>query len=135
MSVAIYKILFKLPAIIVIFISWYLSSQERVPMPDFANSDKLVHFICFGGLAFCFAFWFCIKNWKKHIKRNSVICIALTSLYGIIDEIHQSFTPGRSCSVFDWLADTAGATAGIFVYVLLLSILINTVWRTKYGQE
>ena len=69
------------------------------------------------------------------ISKSLGILGALTSLYGIIDEIHQSFTPGRSCSVFDWFADTAGAAAGIFAYVLLLYILINTVWRTKYGQE
>jgi VanZ family protein len=34
------------------------------------------------------------------------------SLYGIIDETHQYFVPGRDCNVWDWLADTLGAFLG-----------------------
>ena len=45
--------------------------------------------------------------------------IVITSVYGIIDEIHQSFTPGRECSFFDWVADTLGAVFGSICFVLV----------------
>jgi VanZ family protein len=41
--------------------------------------------------------------------------IAVISFFGVTDEWHQKFTPGRSAmDVFDWLADTLGATLGAF---------------------
>jgi hypothetical protein len=38
--------------------------------------------------------------------------IGLASAYGITDEIHQAFVPGRQADPLDWLADTAGAALG-----------------------
>lgn len=38
--------------------------------------------------------------------------IGIASAYGISDELHQSFVPGRDCNVWDWLADTLGAIIG-----------------------
>jgi hypothetical protein len=35
--------------------------------------------------------------------------VALVSAYGVSDEFHQSFVPGRSPDVLDWLADTVAA--------------------------
>lgn len=97
--------------------SWYLSSQETIEhMPGFWNADKLVHCICFAGLAFWVAFGVWIK---LPAKWRIILPIAIVSLYGIVDEIHQSFTPGRESSVFDWCADTVGAVIGsvVFFYV------------------
>jgi len=34
------------------------------------------------------------------------------AFYGMTDEIHQYFVPGRSADPWDWLADTVGANAG-----------------------
>lgn len=103
-----------IPAIIIICCSWYLSSQPTIQhMPKFPHADKIVHFICFGGLCFWITF---------ALQRKKYIAIAVTSLYGIIDEIHQSFVPGRSCSIFDWIADTTGAIAGFFIFLLVLFI-------------
>ena len=35
--------------------------------------------------------------------------VLFVSLYGASDEFHQRFTPGRSCDVRDWGADTLAA--------------------------
>lgn len=45
-------------------------------------------------------------------RRAVVIAAALASLYGVTDELHQSFVPGRDTSAGDWAADTLGAAAG-----------------------
>ena len=41
-----------------------------------------------------------------------VITIVLSSLYGVSDEIHQRFTPGRDSDPLDVVADTLGGTVG-----------------------
>ncbi len=110
------RFLYWIPAILIFSTSWYLSSQETIEhMPSFWNADKLVHLLCFGFLSFWVAFACRIRE-KKAFWIPSVI----VSVYGIIDEIHQSFTPGRSCSVFDWMADTLGAVLGAFVFLYVL---------------
>lgn len=38
--------------------------------------------------------------------------IGLACLYGLLDEIHQSFVPGRSVEVLDGVADVVGAVLG-----------------------
>lgn len=93
-------------------------------MPGFWNADKLVHFICFGGFAFWVAFACNIKTAKKWW-----LPVVIISLYGIIDEFHQSFTPGRETSVLDWLCDTTGAAMGAFIYLFVCRII--TRFRNK----
>ncbi len=41
-----------------------------------------------------------------------VIAIVLATLYGVSDEFHQLFVPGRSADRYDVLADCIGATMG-----------------------
>ncbi|MBO5099787.1 MAG: VanZ family protein [Treponema sp.] len=115
-KISIVSFVLHLFAPVVILISWYLSSLPTIEkMPSIINFDKVVHFVCFGGLAGCCTFWFNRKSWSEHFFRNFLICVCFVSFYGIIDEIHQSFVVGRSCSIFDWCADTLGAFLGAFL--------------------
>ncbi|NHM16579.1 VanZ family protein [Eggerthellaceae bacterium zg-887] len=41
-----------------------------------------------------------------------LIAVLAGSLYGVTDEIHQIFVPGRLCDPADWLTDTLGCTLG-----------------------
>jgi VanZ family protein len=47
------------------------------------------------------------------------IAVVLASLYGVTDEFHQSFVPGRTPDVLDWLVDTVGAAVGAGLFTLL----------------
>ena len=51
------------------------------------------------------------------VRALAVLSFFLAVLYAASDEWHQSFVPGRSCDVFDWLADTAGAALAVTLYV------------------
>ncbi len=42
------------------------------------------------------------------------------SLYGISDEIHQSFVPFREAEVADVIADILGAFSGVYLYQWLV---------------
>ncbi|MDR3283841.1 MAG: VanZ family protein [Treponema sp.] len=110
----IVQILVHLPALIITGCSVYLSSQSvlRIPMHAFWNADKVIHLFSFAGLAGSWTLWFPPKSWKANPVRNALICIIGVAVYGALDEFHQSFTPGREVSVFDWMADVAGAVLG-----------------------
>ena len=69
---------------------------------------------------------------KKHFLISAFI---IATFYGFLDELHQSFIPGRSNEFLDWLADLVGAGLGvIFVFYLmkLLKYYPNTL--TKVDQ-
>ena len=49
--------------------------------------------------------------------------LVVTSLYAFTDELHQYFVPGRNATVMDWLFDTFGALAVLWiVYVISAKI-------------
>jgi VanZ family protein len=53
-------------------------------------------------------------TWKRGIA-----AIVLATLYGVTDEFHQLFVPGRSADPYDVLADGVGATIGTAIGWLL----------------
>lgn len=94
-------------------------SQVQDYSPRINHFDKIAHFgYFFGGSGLLSAYLFWRKpaepvRWGTLIA-TAVICIAIV---GILDEYHQSFTPGRSGNdPFDWLADVLGGIAGAFVF-------------------
>jgi VanZ family protein len=50
-----------------------------------------------------------------------VIVILIGMLYGLSDEFHQSFVPGRACTFTDLMTDTAGVLTAAFIYILTYS--------------
>ena len=56
-------------------------------------------------------------------KWTPIIAAALSSLYGVTDEFHQIFTPGRSCDPMDWLVDTIAAALGALICYLVFKAL------------
>jgi VanZ family protein len=45
--------------------------------------------------------------------RVALLAFLIAAGYGIFDEVHQLFVPGRSGDVFDWFADASGSVVGI----------------------
>lgn len=50
------------------------------------------------------------------LKNACLLAIACASLYGVTDEFHQLFVPGRACDSADWVVDTLGAMLGSGVF-------------------
>jgi VanZ family protein len=89
---------------------FYFSSRTSLPIPQVWGIDKVEHFTAYGILAVLCA----LACEASGIHPWWGLVIAL--LYGISDELHQAFVPGRSCDVFDWMADSAGAAAAIYLH-------------------
>ena len=45
--------------------------------------------------------------------------IVVASAYGVTDEWHQTFVPGRSSTVSDWVADTLGALVSVLAVMAI----------------
>jgi VanZ family protein len=100
---------------------WYLSSQSVLPKPKgLFGFDKFQHFLAYFVLGAAIALWFSREKWRRGL-RLPILSAALGSAYGIIDEIHQYFVPGRDCNIADWCFDTLGALGAAVVIKLLLS--------------
>ena len=93
-------------------IIFWLSSQSR-PVPvevSIPYVDKLAHLGGFGvlGALTVRALLALGQGWRRAL----LVGVAAASLYGALDEWHQSFVPGRDPDPWDWAADTAGALVG-----------------------
>jgi VanZ family protein len=116
----ILKILPKIPALLVVTAIWMLSSQSTLPIPKgILGFDKFQHLIAYLALAGTFAFWFSPTQRQFHRLRTFLLIVLVSSLYGVIDEVHQFYVPGRNCNVWDWMADTIGAFLGAGAAMLL----------------
>ncbi len=89
---------------------FYLSSLRNLNLPSMPqNSDKVLHALAYILLAFLF-----YHTLKKSGIRKYVFILAFlsASIYGISDEIHQYYVPGRDASIGDMFADFFGALVG-----------------------
>ena len=79
---------------------------------------KSAHFIIYTALGFCAANTVRYVTGRK--KRVFLISLIWGSFYGVTDEFHQYFVPGRACMWQDWLIDTAGVLCGIVMALLIV---------------
>ena len=99
---------------------FYLSSRSSIPV-DVVESGtpislalrKAGHFLAFGTLAL-FLRWG-LGPWRSSLK-VAVVAFALTVAYAVGDEVHQTFTPGRTGSAADVAIDSAGALAAVTLW-------------------
>jgi len=96
------------PVLLAVAIS-VASSRPRLADMGFDGSDKVAHFAVFGLLAI-------LVCRLKPGWRFAVLAAVLTSVYGGLDEWHQSFVPGRKAGPDDWVADTLGAIVAVICY-------------------
>ncbi|HEX2093541.1 MAG TPA: VanZ family protein [Longimicrobiaceae bacterium] len=100
-----------IPAVLWAAAIFWVSSRPKVPVPDTLGADKLLHFGAYALLGFLLARGASGSGLAPRWP------VALGWLYGVSDEVHQSFVPGRSADPADWLADALGVVAGTLLYV------------------
>jgi VanZ family protein len=91
-------------------ILFYLSSQHNLHLPKLPrNFDKVIHMCAYIPLAYLVYLSLKKSGISKYVFVSALV---FASIYGISDEFHQVFVPGRDASVGDFLADTLGAFLG-----------------------
>ena len=107
-------------------IIFFLSSFPSSAFPSIAipQIDKVVHAGIF--LILCALLDRALHHQSRFpgIRRyHLLISLAVVIFYGLSDEYHQSFVPGRDVDILDAAADSAGG----IMYVILWSIFQR--WR------
>jgi VanZ family protein len=94
-------------------IIFYLSTIKlpiSLSLPN--NSDKVIHFCTYATLAFLSYISFRKSGVSKYLLLLSFFFV---TLYGIINEVYQSYVPGRDASFGDIIANSFGALFGSYL--------------------
>lgn len=100
---------------IVLLIVTHLPATTPFMPPD--NIDKLAHATAFAGLALLLASAWQLAAGHLNISHLALVWFVVVT-YGAIDEWTQ-IPVGRSCSIWDWLADATGAALGLALFAFL----------------
>lgn len=95
---------------------WWFSSVpgSEIETHGISIISITYHFTIF----FLFSF-FIQSSFKDTSKKNITITIIITTIYAILDEIHQIFVPGRYPGIEDVLTDTSGIFTGILIAIYI----------------
>jgi len=91
-------------------------ASSRSNLPSLRLDDKLLHFAEYAVLAFLVNRAICLLRAGIAPRTAAVVAVVLATAFGVTDELHQRFVPGRDASVFDLLADFLGSIAGAMAY-------------------
>jgi VanZ family protein len=88
-----------------------LSSLSTLPSPPEGFSFYDVHIAAYAGLGALTAR--AIAGGVERVSWRAIFfAIVISALYGVSDEYHQRFVPGRSFDALDMLADLIGSIVG-----------------------
>lgn len=108
---------------------FFVSNLQVAPLPE-EVSDKTAHLWAYAGLAILAVRAVGGGLPCRVMLRVASIAFLIAAGYGIFDEVHQVFVPGRSGDVLDWFADASGSVVGIGVCWLWGIIAFRSDRRT-----
>src|SRR4051812_764470 len=107
------KLLRTLPVLFWAALLFFLSSQSKLPEPpvSFEQIDKLEHATAYGVFALLSLL---ALGWPR--DRRVWLAALFAAVYGVSDECHQLFVPGRNADPWDVFADVCGALFTVSIY-------------------
>jgi VanZ family protein len=109
------------PALAWMGLIFALSARSTLPRTPGLTADLqaiLGHFGAYGVLALLL--WWALGVADLPPGRRLALAFAGAVAYGVSDEVHQSFVPGRDTSVFDLVVDAIGAACALGALTLLV---------------
>lgn len=121
---------FYTPAILWIILILVLCTLPGNDIPsnsflDRIHFDKFVHFGLFGGIVLFLSLGI---YWQKKYISNSTLwfLVLIAAGYGLaIEFIQKYWAINRSFDMYDLVADTLGAIAGIWVFKIIVHLFFN----------
>ncbi len=108
------------PMLGVMGIIFFVSAQpgDSLQLSVFAGADKIAHAVAYGLLAAATLIALPDRLLIGRPRRAAILVWAVCLCYGISDELHQSFVPGRDASFGDLLADGLGAAVVCIIWLV-----------------
>jgi VanZ family protein len=122
------------PVVLIMGVIFAVSHMPDPGAPPGDLSDKSAHFIAYAALGAALMRALASGRASGVTRRRMVFAVVLTSLYGVSDEVHQHFVPGRTPDWQDVVADAAGAVAGVLGMAGLLWIYERVRMRLTAGD-
>ena len=118
------------PGIIYAIFIFLLSNESfnDVSIPVNTNSFHPVEYFTLG-IFLCWGWYPVLKKRGEWVLARRVLLTGFA--YGVLDELHQSFVPGRYPSLVDLLLDLLGLSAGVTIFVLAGYFQKNLKRRTS----
>ena len=115
----------------------YIQSSYPSPesLPSFEFSDKLFHFGAYAVLGVLFYRAYQTLPIKHNFQLIVQLSMISASLYGVSDEIHQSFVPYRDGSFSDVIADVLGAVCGVYLYHRWMAAIKDRKLNLEVGSR
>lgn len=111
-----YKYLVNFPLVIYWIILFILTSLPSSAAITMNVSDKIEHFGAYGLLSVFLYLNLYFQNRFELLKKfPATFTVLIASIYGMVDEIHQMYVPGRSAEFLDWLADFSGSLVAVLI--------------------
>lgn len=95
--------------VVALMLAIHVSSSLSNPPAPAGVSDKTLHVTAYAVLALLLLRALSRGTWRGVRPWTLIGCVLITVLYGVKDEWHQMFTPGRTPDIMDVAADFAGA--------------------------
>lgn len=114
-----------------------LSSIQNPPALPGRSSDKLIHAALYAGLGAVSLRGLVSRDRGTITFTRALGAMILAAGYGVFDEWHQSFVPGRQSEVADVMADTMGAglaSVGLWVWGILTTRRRNSEYRRQKAK-
>lgn len=103
---------------------YWLSSMPGIPLPDdpahyalfywiSPSIQNVLHIPTYACLAW--AWHWALGAWLRSSGAQTICACAIASAYGVFDEWHQSFVPGRYGSFADVALDILGVALGVWL--------------------
>ena len=98
------------------------NAKEKTIIPTRANAvvRKIAHFTIYTILGVLLMGT--MTKTKLKIKWRVLITLGAGIIYAVLDEFHQSFSPGRTPKITDVYIDTLGVLLGIVIILLIREI-------------
>lgn len=93
-----------------------LDIEELKPVFKF---DKLLHLAEYFVLGYLLMRVFSTSAVPSIARRAVPLAVIIGAAYGLSDEVHQYFVPGRNADVMDFLFDAAGVTLAACTFVFM----------------
>ncbi len=100
---------------------FFLSSIGDLGPAPAGTSDKFWHFFAYGVLGALVLVALADGRPAGVTWRRAAAAVVFATLYGVSDEFHQSFVPGRTSDVMDVVADFVGATSAVMLAGLVIA--------------